>query len=116
MAMARKPNVYVTKKLGHDFSDAEQYGNLHVVFPPDLSPFRLRIASEITDQFLEENPPQEGDFILTSGPATLNMVLSDALLERIGQLEILVFHARDRIYIQRELVSAKRRAAIKFDQ
>ncbi len=107
--MDRKPIVYVTKKLGHDFSDAEKFGDLLVVFPSDRSPFQLRAASDDVDRFLESYPPQEGDFILTSGPATLNMVLSEALLERIGRLNILIFHARDRIYIERELVSAKQR-------
>ncbi len=116
MAMARKPNVYVTKKLGHDFSDAKKYGELCVVFPSDRSPFQLRAASAEADQFMESNPPEEGDFILTSGPATLNMILSDALLERIGRLKVLIFHARDRIYIERELVSAtERREAAKSE-
>lgn len=107
--MMNNSTIYVTKKQGHDFSDAEQYGNLKIVFPSDRSPFQLRAASSEVDEFLKEHPPKEGDYILVSGPATLNMVLSDALLERIGRLKVLIFHARDRIYIERELVSVSKR-------
>ncbi len=103
MATTRK--IYTPKKLGHDYSDAERKGEIFVVFDKTQSPFQMRGARELAMEFLEQHPPSEGDMLLISGPTSLNMVLQNCLLTKLRRLSLLIFHARDRIYIEREVFS-----------
>jgi len=103
LAMPRK--IYTPKRLGHDYSDAEKYGEIFVVYDKHQSPFQIRTAREIAEDFLKQHPPNDGDLLLVSGPATLNIVLANCILTRIRRLGMLIFHARDRIYIEREYYS-----------
>ena len=102
-----KTKVFVTRvNRNQNFDDAKQYGELVFVFEPHISPFQIRTASDIVEELLAENPPSKDDMVLICGPATLSFILIDALLARFGTVTMLVFHARDRVYVKREITRA----------
>lgn len=100
--------VWVVKQAGHDLSGAAKYGKLITVFDPDFSPFMVERAGERVAQVFRNDPPSEDDYILFSGPTSLNVVVVMALLQRVPSVRCLIFHARDRKYVVRDLFASNR--------
>lgn len=95
--------VWVPKQSGHDLSTAEQYGKLHTVFDEAFSPFMMERAVERATVVFDETPPTEEDYVLFSGPTSLNLITVMEILRRVPSVRCLIFHARDRKYVVRDL-------------
>lgn len=100
--------VWVVKQAGHDLSGAAKYGELVTVFDPEFSPFMVERAGERVAQVFKDNPPSEDDYILFSGPTSLNVVVAMALLQCVPSVRCLIFHARDRKYVVRDLFASNK--------
>ena len=95
--------VWVPKSAGHDLSSAEKYGEIMTIFDEAFSPFMMERAAERASVVLDEFPPTEEDYVLFSGPTSLNLVAVMEILKRVPSVRCLIFHARDRKYVVRDL-------------
>lgn len=93
--------VWITKAAGHEFEEARVYGELKVLVSEDISPFNLDLARRTISEALSSAGPD--DYLLVSGPAVLNMVAVDELAKRFGSFRLLLYHARTRKYLPRDM-------------
>lgn len=96
-----RPRVWVVHNRGHDLTEATKYGDITSLVEGNVNVFDLssRLA-EIREKLREA---QEEDFILLSGYALLNVIATGILLEKFGNLKILVFDGVRRDYKLRTL-------------
>lgn len=94
--MTNKTSVVVVQDTGHDFSKAEKFG---VVKPFIIGPVNVfseeRIATLI--DWLDREF-KDGDYLLMTGSLVLNCAAFSYLMDRFGQVNILVFHNGEQEY------------------
>ena len=95
--------VWVPKQAGHDLTSAEKFGEIKTIFDEAFSPFMMERAAERASVVFDEFPPTEQDYVLFSGPTSLNIVAVMEILKRAPSVRCLIFHARDRKYVVRDL-------------
>jgi hypothetical protein len=99
------PKVYVPKKLGHDISDLEQYGEIVIIFDDDFSPFSVDLARDIiTKAFKNSTSDSYLVMIGSSVFCSLMTAIWTAMFD--DPLRLLIFHAKHRKYIMREIKPA----------
>jgi hypothetical protein len=97
--------VFVVHDKGHDLTDARRFGELKIILDGKVNPFDM--TSRLTDirDGLKEAGPE--DYILLSGYALLNVMAAGILMERFGQLNILLFDGLERNYRLRTLTKTQ---------
>lgn len=95
--------VFIPKSGGHDFQAAEEFGDLVFLCDEDQSPFEVDRIREILRRKLADASPE--DFLLLSGSPSINIMAAMELIRRFGRVNMLLFHARRKIYIRRDLVA-----------
>jgi len=91
--------VWVPKRCSHNFAAAEKYGKIRYILDDDVSPFNLERALEMFMQISGEIGPD--DLYIPCGPPAISMLF--ALNWPWAAMRILMFHARTKDYIEREL-------------
>jgi len=91
--------VWIPKDASHDYTEAAAYGTLQFVFEGTQDMFNPNRLQERARQILVDSAPE--DFLLLAGPQIMNIVVYQALLEKHGQVKLLMFHARDNGYQSR---------------
>lgn len=92
--------VYIVNNSGHDFSDAEKYGEFVVMTTGDIPKYH---CSETFRKFLDVmRDSNELDLILQSGPATVNIIACCIFVAKHKRLNLLLFTGTK--YIVRELI------------
>lgn len=91
--------VWISKKAGHDFESARQFGELRVIFETSLSLFNPDQLEEHAVAVLKDWKP--GDWLLFSGPILMNVIAFNVLAQRLGEVPILLFNAMDQRYLKR---------------
>lgn len=88
-----KQNVYILNATGHDYSDAERFGNLITVTKGYIPRMHItQMWRDITQAF--EKSDKE-DYILMSGPTTLSAVACAVFaLKHKGLNLLLFFHGK----------------------
>lgn len=99
------PTVWVAKRAGHKLDGAALYGEVVEVFEESFSPFQLNLGAVKLKEALDARPPSSGDYMLFSGPNSLNCLLFRALLKELKVLKLLIYHARERKYVEREVAA-----------
>jgi hypothetical protein len=99
----REPKVYIPNKSYHDFKGATQFGEL--VF---LTEGRIPNRYQLNDIAMIIGESLKGahreDFLLMSGPTTLNCIASAMLAHRFGKVNFLIYDQKQDKYTSRTLV------------
>lgn len=98
----RHPKVYVPNQSFHDFSDAERYGEL--VFLTQGTINRMKINNVFRQVATLMADADAGDYLLVSGPTTVNMVAASLLAYRFGRLNLLLYDGYAGRYMSHSIV------------
>ena len=86
----RKPRVYVANRGSHDYSPAEQYGDIVFVTEGIVPRLDVNKLSQMVGEVLVG--AEEGDFLLISGLSVVNSIAAGILARRFGRINFLLFH------------------------
>ena len=93
------PNVYITNKSAHDFSDAERFGTLVYLTAGTIKRYNTNsLYREMIDGLVDA---QAGDYLLVSSLNILNVIAAGILARRFGVLNLLLW--RSGKYIERTI-------------
>lgn len=93
--------VYVANNTNHDYSKAEQYGQLVDVTNGKAPIFKTSLMKSILEDGLADFT--EDDYLLVSGPAILCIMASTVLFSKFDTVKFLVFDAKQQDYVVRHL-------------
>ncbi len=94
------PKVYVLNDGGHDYRDAERFGELVYCTKGTLARWDISaMYRDLSDAMFEAKPE---DLILVSSLSTLVAVASSLMSNWFGEVHWLIF--KDGQYVQRDLV------------
>lgn len=98
--MAR-PRVYIVNQAGHDFSEAQKFGDLVSitegninVFRPDRSLFTIKASLSTF---------AENDYLLLSGNTFGNALAAIQVASQVDMLNVLVYDAKNQKYLHHKL-------------
>ncbi len=92
--------VYVLNDGGHDYADAERFGEITFCTQGVLSKNDIHKLFRLLDETLSESGPT--DLLLLTGPASLCAVASALMVGYHGEVHYLVFH--DGQYYEKDLI------------
>jgi len=110
------PKVWVVKAAHHNFNDATRFGDLCYIFtdnsdhrdnpegvapPTKVSPFQIDKVSLAVRQLIADGFVSADDFLLMSGPASMIAATYAEWLWALGEVKVLLFHARAGEYVLR---------------
>ena len=93
--------VYVVNSTNHDYSKAEQYGELVYVTKGKLPIFKTTTVKAILEKGLVKFT--KDDYLLISGPAIVNVMAATVLYNKFDTVKFLVFDAKQQDYVVRHL-------------
>ena len=93
--------VYVVNNTNHDYSKAEQYGELVYVTKGKLPIFKTNTVRAILEKGLVKFT--KDDYLLISGPAIVNIMAATILYNKFDTVKFLVFDAKQQDYVVRHL-------------
>jgi hypothetical protein len=92
MSLKRKPIVLISQKRNHDFSKAEEFGDLFFLF--DHLPVNIFKQDEVKQKISSELDRlgfDKGDFLLLTGSMLLNVLLVLEVFRRVRKVRFLVY-------------------------
>lgn len=94
--------VYILNKAGHDYSNANQYGELIAVVSGNMNVFRPDRSLYAIKEKLENFDP-DNDFLLLSGNTFGNalavMFIMNHLKDKVKRVNLLVYDAKNVEYL-----------------
>lgn len=100
--------VFIVNDTGHDYSDAERFGELVVLSEGTVNKYSLTSMRRLLGPALADSDPE--DYILHSGPSVMSSVASAIFAAKHGRLNLLLYHAeRKGRYVARTVVFRKGR-------
>ena len=93
--------VYVVNNTSHDYSKAEQYGELVYVTKGKLPIFKTNTVRAILEKGLVKFT--KDDYLLISGPAIVNIMAATILHNKFDTVKFLIFDAKQQDYAVRHL-------------
>lgn len=94
-------HVYISNIAGHDFTAAEAYGQLVPLTEGHINPFATdRILFQLAQIMIDSNPE---DLLVLSGHHIVTTLAATILLLKHGKVNFLLFHAKNRNYIIRQI-------------
>jgi hypothetical protein len=98
----RSPRVFIPNKSFHDYSDAKRYGTLIYLTDGKQSPSKIHHQYREVSEVMKD--AQAGDYLLLSGPASLNAIAASILAFKFGRINYLVFDAFTGSYNSRPIL------------
>ena len=102
--------VYIVNDSGHDYSDAERFGELVVLSEGMVNKFSVTHMRRVLEQGLADSEP--GDYILHSGPNVMNSVAAAIFAAKHGRINLLIFQTKangNGRYVSRSLVFRRKK-------
>lgn len=96
------PKVYVPNNSGHDFSKAEDFGELVFITKGTIERFKINNMYRAVVDALEDSTPE--DYIMVTGLTQINVVLTSVFSWKHSRLNLLIYDSKEERYILRELV------------
>ena len=93
--------VYVVNNANHDYSKAEQYGELVYITKGRVPIFKTSTVRAMLEEGLVDFT--EDDYLLLAGPAILSVMASVVLFNKFETVKFLVFDAKQQDYVVRHL-------------
>lgn len=95
---SEKPTVWLVNESGHDYTDAETYGQLRAITVHNIDPFNVdRLMWQISHVIARLS--HRDDYLLISGTPILTGLAMTMWLKTHDQCNILQWHAKDRVYV-----------------
>lgn len=94
--------IWIVNVAGHDFSDARRFADELI----PLTEGRVNIfnVKALVDEFKTKMESYEKeDWLLLSGSSVINIVASQIVMEKHGELKLLIYDAANRSYIPRDI-------------
>lgn len=92
----KKPVVFVVSDSGHDFSSAEQRGEIQYIFDGKVNVFASdQMCREIVDKLQGST---EDDYLVPSGNALAACVAFSTLMEKHGKVNALIYSFKHSVY------------------
>lgn len=95
------PKVFIISHSGHDYSPAEQHGELVFISRGPIGKFNTGTMYRAAKRALANSTPE--DFILLSGPGILSSIVCALFASKHGKLNILLYCGTDNRYIVRRI-------------
>lgn len=94
------PKVFVVNDGGHDYSDAERFGELvfcteHVIRKDDTAQMFRELSESLSWA-------QSDDYLLVSSLTSLCMIAAGIMGDKFGELHLLIF--KDGQYVSRDII------------
>ena len=93
--------VYVVNNTNHDYSKAEQYGELVYITKGKLPIFKTNTVRAMLEKGLVKFT--KDDYLLISGPAIVSVMAATILYNNFDSVKFLVFDAYLQDYVVRHL-------------
>ena len=93
--------VYIVNSANHDYSKAEQYGELVYVTRGKLPIFKTNTVRAMLEKGLVKFT--KDDYLLISGPAIVSVMAATILYNKFDTVKFLVFDAKQQDYVVRHL-------------
>jgi len=93
--------VYVVNNTNHDYSKAEQYGELVYITKGKLPIFKTNTVRAMLEKGLVKFT--KDDYLLISGPAIVNVMAATILYNKFDTVKFLIFDAKQQDYVVRHL-------------
>jgi len=93
--------VYVVNNTNHDYSKAEQYGELVYITKGKLPIFKTNTVRAMLEKGLVKFT--KDDYLLISGPAIVSVMAATILYNNFDTVKFLVFDAKQQDYVVRHL-------------
>ena len=94
-----KPIVWIPNKAGHNFSDAERFGELVYLTEGTVNRYSANSMYRTFSEQMDEASPK--DYLLVSSLSILNCVASSILSYKFGLVNYLLF--KNGIYLERSV-------------
>lgn len=95
--------VFIVDEAGHNFSGAEKFGELIILNSGSCAVFAVDRMTRTFNDRMEEFRGDR-DYILLTGNLILNVIaMGIAMMKGGGRVKMLLFDARRKVYIEREL-------------
>lgn len=94
-------NVFILNNIGHDYSEAEKYGELRTATAGNLPIFYTTQMINILKNGLEDFDKE--DFLLLSGPAVVGAMATQLILSRFDSVKVLIYDAKNQSYVARHI-------------
>ena len=98
----RSPKVFIPNKSYHDFSDASRFGELVYLTEGTQNRFKINDLYRRIGKIMEDAGP--GDYLLVSGPSTVNAIAASILAFKFGRVNYLVYDGNQARYISRPII------------
>ena len=83
------PKVFLVNSAGHDYSDAERFGELVVLSSGIIDKFSVTHIHRTFQKYLNKSSPD--DFLLQAGPTVMMSIASAILAHKHGQINLLLW-------------------------
>lgn len=93
--------VYIVNNTNHDYSKAEQYGELVYVTKGKLPIFKTNTVRAMLEKGLVKF--SKDDYLLISGPAIVSVMAATILYNNFDTVKFLVFDAKQQDYVVRHI-------------
>lgn len=97
-----KIKVFIVNKSAHDFSKAEDYGEVFFVTEGWLDRFNTTNMHRHAEKAFKDSSPN--DWILPCALNTLNSIVCATFAVKHGRLNLLLWKARTGEYLKKEMV------------
>ena len=96
-----RPKVFIVNQAGHDFAEAEKFGDLVSITEGNINVFRPDRSLFTIKQALA--PLAENDYLLLSGNTFGNAMAAIVAAATVKILNILVYDAKNQRYLHHKL-------------
>ena len=97
-----KSKVYIASPSGHDFSDAERFGDIVYVTDGDVTVFDINKIYRSVIKVVKDS--DKGDYILSTGLSSITSVMVQCMSHlHDGVVNYLIYSASEGRYIHRRL-------------
>lgn len=83
------PNVFVVNDSGHDFSKAEEFGEIVMLTEGIIGKFQITSMFRIMEEHLKDS--KSNDYIIMCGPSIMQSVACSIFAAKHGCLNLLLF-------------------------
>lgn len=94
--------VYIPNNSGHDFSDAESYGELVFVTEGLVSKFNINQMYRKAADSMEDSDPE--DYVLITGLSQITGICIAVFAYLHGRINLLIYDAKEEEYISRTVM------------
>jgi hypothetical protein len=102
--------VYIVNNSGHDFSPAEDFGELVIMSEGSVDKFQITAMLRQFGPFLDLS--EQEDYIVPSGPSIMNAIACSYFAAMHGRLNLLIWrlahNGHDR-YVHRKVIFPERK-------